>query len=70
MRNKSGRRFTMLTPPLVYYFAMNKGVAENPKDFVTFRIVSVRYGIIIMMMMMMMMIILLQALNALPSCLS
>ena len=49
----------MLTPPLVNYFAMNKCVAENPKDFVTFRIVSVRYGIIIMMVMMMMMIILL-----------
>ena len=61
----------MLTPPLVNYFAMNKCVAENAKDFVTFRIVSVRYGTIIMMvMMMMMMIILLQALNALPSCLS
>ena len=71
MRNKSGRTFTLLTPPLVNYFAMNKCVAENAKDFVTFRIVSVRYGIIIMMvMMMMMMIILLQALNALPSCLS
>ena len=60
----------MLTPPLVNYFAMNKCVAENAKDFVTFRIVSVRYGIIIVMVMMIMMIILLQALNALPSCLS
>ena len=60
----------MLTPPLVNYFAMNKCVAENAKDFVIFRILSVRYGIIIMMVMMMMMIILLQALNALPSCLS
>ena len=71
VRNKSGRTFSLLTPPLVNYFAMNKCVAENAEDFVTFRIVSVRYGIIIMMvMMMMMMIILLQALNALPSCLS
>ena len=71
MRNKSGRTFTLLTPPLVNYFAMNKCVAENAKDFVIFRILRVRYGIIIMMvMMMMMMIILLQALNALPSCLS
>ena len=65
MRNKSGRRFIMLTPPLVYYFAKNKRVAENAKDFLTFCIVRVRYGIIIvmvmmiMMMMMMMMIILL-----------
>ena len=70
MRNKSGRTFTLLTPPLINYFAMNKCVAENAKDFVIFRILSVRYGIIIMMVMMMMMIILLQALNALPSCLS
>ena len=59
----------MLTPPLVNYFAMNKCVAENAKDFVTFRIIVVRYDTIIMMVMMMM-IILLQALNALPSCLS
>lgn len=57
----------MLTPPLVNYFAMNKCVAENAKDFVIFRIL--RYGIVIMMVMMTM-IILLQALNALPSCLS
>ena len=54
----------MLTPPLVYYFAMNKRVTENAKDFLTFSIVKVRYGIIIVMvmmimMMMMMMIILL-----------
>ena len=71
MRNKSGRTFTLLTPPLVNYFAMNKCVAESAKDFVIFRILRVRYGIVIMMVMMMMtMIILLQALNALPSCLS
>ena len=42
----------MLTPPLVYYFAMNKGVAENAKDFLTFCIVRITYGIIIVMMMM------------------
>ena len=61
MRNKSGRRCTMLTPPLVNYFSVNKCVAENAKDFLTFCIVRVRYGIIIVMvmMMMMMMIILL-----------
>ena len=58
MRNKSERRFIMLTPPLVYYFAMNKRVAENAKDFLTFCIVRVRYGIIIVMMMMMMVILL------------
>lgn len=69
MQNKSGRRFTTLTPPLVNYFAMNKCVAENAEDFVIFRILRVRYGIVIMMVMMTM-IILLQALNALPSCLS
>ena len=69
MRNKAWRTFTLLTPPLVNYFAMNKCVAENAKDFVTFRIIVVRYGTIIMMVMMMI-IILLQALNALPSCLS
>lgn len=69
MRIKSGKTFTLLTPPLVNYFAMNKCVAENAKDFVIFRILRVRYGIVIMMVMMTMMI-LLQALNALPSCLS
>ena len=67
MQNKSGSRFTMLTPPLVYYFAMNKGVAENVKDFLTFCIVRVTYGIIIVMMMM---VILLWALNEVPSFLS
>lgn len=59
MRNKSGRRFIMLTPPLVYYFAMNKRVAENAKDFLTFCIVRVRYGIIIVMVIMMMTMIIL-----------
>jgi len=49
----------MLTPPLVYYFAMNKGVAENAKDFLNFCIVRVRYGIIIVMVMVMMLIIIL-----------
>lgn len=50
----------MLTPPLVYYFAMNKRVAEIVKDFLSFCIVRVRYGIkIVMVIMMMMMIILL-----------
>lgn len=59
MRNKSGRRFIMLTPPLVYYFAMNKRVAENAKEFLTFCIVRVRYGIIIVMVIMMMTMIIL-----------
>ena len=59
MRNNSGRRFTMLTLPLVYCFAMNKCVAENAKDFLTFCIVRVRYSIIIVMAMMMMMMIIL-----------
>ena len=49
----------MLTPPLVYYFAMNKRVAENAKEFLTFCIVRVRYGIIIVMVIMMMTMIIL-----------
>lgn len=49
----------MLTLPLVYCFAMNKCVAENAKDFLTFCIVRVRYSIIIVMAMMMMMMIIL-----------